>query len=437
MKSKRIAIIGVSILVLGTCIILLVWNWNWVKPRTGIFKYTTKTTIELADKDLQGKSIKVTEEIQASKTFWDLLQLAGIPFVLAGGGYLLNQREQERDEKRKEAEQNRAAENLREEALQTYFDRISELLLEHNLGEPHHLFPVPGQNPDQNNNPARDIARARTLTVLSRLDRDGQRKAAIVKFLHEAELIKKEVPIIHLDSADLSNANLNHVDLRDANLSGANLRSAILAGADLRSVNLSHTDLRDANLGEALLNDADLSFAKLSWSNLRNALLSSSNLRHANLNGADLSYANLTCINLNKARLSGAKLIAANLDTSSLRYADLRYADFDSSNLSYANFLEADLSETDLRHANLRHANLNGANLQGANLQNANLQDNDLRGVKNLIELQLDEAKLCETTKPNGEVSDRDCEKLRKEEEEQINKLSDDSYDLYLNEDEN
>ncbi len=267
-------------------IILLVTYWSRVLPWTGFFEYTTKTTVERENKDLQSKVTKFTEEKQAGKTLWDWLQLAGtiaIPVVLAGGGYLLNQREQERDEKRKEAEQNRAAENLREEALQTYFDRISELLLEHKLGEPPHLFSVPGQNPDQNNNPARDIARARTLTVLRRLDNDGQRKAAIVTFLHEAELIKEEIPII--------------------------------------------------------------------------------NLNDANLNGSNLSFANLE---------------------------------------------GADLSKTELGFANLGRAQLRRANLEGAILFEA-----DLSGAKNLIEKQLDQAKLCKTTLPDGKVNNRDCEELK------------------------
>lgn len=268
MKFKRTDIIWVVILVLG---VFVTWLVIERVPWSGFFEYTTKTTEERENYQPQSKLTKVTKEIQHDKTLWDWLQLAGIPFVLAGGGYLLNQREQERDEKRKEAEQNRAAENLREEALQTYFDRISELLLEHNLGQT-----------EQNNKPAQDIARARTLTLLSRLGGDGQRKAPIVRLLREAKLIMKEVPIIKLDGA---------------NLSRADLRGEFLIGVDLSWANLSYANLQETELGGANLTKA----------NLKGANLESVNLTNANLSGTDLSGVNLSRANLRDADLSGAK----------------------------------------------------------------------------------------------------------------------------------
>jgi Pentapeptide repeats (8 copies) len=330
MEFKRIAIIGCwTLAFVGAVayIILLVTYWRSSLPWTGFFEYTTKTTVERENKDPQSKVTKFTEEKQAGKTLWDWLQLAGtiaIPVVLAGGGYLLNQREQERDEKRKEAEQNRAAENLREEALQTYFDRISELLLEHKLS-----------NFSEKNNPARDIARARTLTVLRRLDSDGQRKAAIVVFLHESELIHKEEIreefLVHLQVTTI--INLNEANLKEAELSGASLYGANLEGANL-------------------------SFANLSFANLGGA-----ELRGANLEGAELSFADLRGAILYQANLSGASLY--------------------------------------------------GADLEGADIEGAILYQADLSRAENLIEKQLDQAKLCKTTLPDGKVENRDCEELK------------------------
>ena len=56
------------------------------------------------------------------------------------------------------------------------------------------------------NDEARYIARARTLTVLSQLDGDGERKKTVLQFLYEASLIKKNVDsnIVSLEGADLS-----------------------------------------------------------------------------------------------------------------------------------------------------------------------------------------------------------------------------------------
>jgi uncharacterized protein YjbI with pentapeptide repeats/uncharacterized membrane protein YkoI len=373
MEFKRIAIIyrwifWIPVLVgLIAWIILLVNYWSSSLPWTGFFEYTIKRTEEQNQIDKK-KTVKVTKEIQASKTLWDWLQLAGtlgtatIPVVLTYGGYLLNQREQERDDKRKEADRkrdeereetdrNRTAENLREEALQNYFDRISELLLKHKLGQPVQ-HPIPAQN----NNLARDIARVLTLTVLSRLDGDGQRKATIVRFLHEAELIKGREPIINLDRADLSGAILTKAILSSTNLGKANLR-----GADLTFANLSHADLREADLRDTILS-------------------------HANLEGADLAFANLS-------------------------RADLREADLREAILTQAILTKVFLLDADLDRANLNGAILTSANLTSAQFFMANLTSADLSSAKNLFDLQLVKARLCNTTLPDGTVSNRDCGK--------------------------
>lgn len=214
-------------------------DWRW----TGLSEYTAKRTEE---KDPKGQVIKITEEVQAGKTGWDYFQLAGavaVPIVLGFGGFWLNQQEQrrveareEQDQKRAEAnltlERQRAEENIREEALQTYLDRISELLLSNNLGKPY-----------PENNPAQDIARARTLTVLERLDKDGERKGAILRFLYEAELLKGDKPVVDLSKANLNQANLFYANLTKANLTDANLTKANLIGANLEQANLTDADL--------------------------------------------------------------------------------------------------------------------------------------------------------------------------------------------------
>jgi uncharacterized protein YjbI with pentapeptide repeats len=97
----------------------------------------------------------------------------------------------------------------------------------------------------------RTLARARTLTVLPRLD--SRRKGTVVRFLYEANLIKRERVILDLWEADLSGADLIEATLRDADLAGANLHRA-----DLYYANLMGADLREAYLNEAALNYANL-----------------------------------------------------------------------------------------------------------------------------------------------------------------------------------
>jgi uncharacterized protein YjbI with pentapeptide repeats len=119
----------------------------------------------------------------------------------------------------------------------------------------------------------RTLARARTLTVLRRLEPRG--KGDVVQFLYEAGLIKGTHPVISLYQADLFEADLSVVRLSDANLRGAYLRRA-----DLRYANLDSANLINANLFAAYLRGADLSDARLD-----NARLDNADLRNANLRG--------------------------------------------------------------------------------------------------------------------------------------------------------
>jgi Pentapeptide repeats (8 copies) len=141
--------------------------------------------------------------------------------------------------------------------------------------------------------------------------------------------------------------------------------------------------------------------AKMSKANLKKADLSSANLFNAVLLEADLSDADLSNANLLKADLRGANLSKALLFNAGLSNAILSFAI-----LSDANLLKADLSFAMLPYANFRGADLNNTNFEGANLLNAHLE-----GARNFSESQVSEAKLCNTTLPNGEVRNRDCGK--------------------------
>ncbi|RZM82529.1 pentapeptide repeat-containing protein [Leptolyngbya iicbica] len=271
------------------------------------------------------------------KTFWDWLGLIGVPLSLAILGYVLQRQQQKR-----------AADEEKEEILQTYFDRISVLLVDKNLlAIASKAYPRTKKSKDQSEEllktiqsiqaksltfeekellaAAVDVIRARTLSILRRFEHDGVRKGNVVRFLIETEVIGK------------AKMNLSDADLRDADLCGTNLINAYLSHADLRDANLSYAWLRGAYLGDANLEGADLEGAYFDG---------------ADLGGTNLSVANLSVANLSVAKLNGADIICANL-----------------------------------RHANLNHANLEGANLgdaylEGANLSFASLIDTNLSGTK-------------------------------------------------------
>src|SRR5260221_5154380 len=197
-------------------------------------------------------------QYQPTKALWDWLQLLLIPLVLAVAALLFNRATTR-------TEQTIALDKQREDLLQAYLDRMSELLLEKKLAT----------SPSEE---ASNVARVRTITILFQLD--ARRIGYVFAFLREAGLMSA-----YSDSSivSLSQANLNKIDLSQANLSEANLSEANLSEA-----NLSETNLRQANLSEANLFGANLGKANLSEANLSEANLGKANLGKANLFGADL-----------------------------------------------------------------------------------------------------------------------------------------------------
>jgi hypothetical protein len=150
------------------------------------------------------------------KTFWNWLELLVVPLAPVGIGFAFDLRQQgiedQRAERAREIEEQRA----QDDALQAYLDQMSTLLLEKDLCS------STEDNATEDSKEARTLARARTLTVLGRLD--PNRKPQVMQFLLEADLVgsvDESGPIIGLRSADLSRANLFNADLINADLSGA------------------------------------------------------------------------------------------------------------------------------------------------------------------------------------------------------------------------
>jgi uncharacterized protein YjbI with pentapeptide repeats len=154
---------------------------------------------------------------------WGWTKLLVVPAAIAAVGLWFNRQQQERA---LEVERQRA----QDEALQAYFDQMGQLLL--------------GKDPplrqSEEDSEVRTLARARTLTVLSRLD--GRRKGQVVQFLYEAGLISSVSPVLDLSDADL----------RWAFLVGAGLSGADLTGADLNWAVLTQADVTEEQLEEAL-----------------------------------------------------------------------------------------------------------------------------------------------------------------------------------------
>lgn len=274
------------------------------------------------------------------KTFWDWMELLVIPFVLASGAFILDRSEKEIERKNAEGRANLereiAKDRQQESALQTYLDRMSELLLEKKLQT-------------TENEEVRDVARVRTLTVLRGLD--PKRKGAVIKFLQEADLINEKETVISLKDADL-----REVDLKGKYIPFVNLENAILDNANLENANLTGSNLSNTHLKNANLYSVGFQSANLFRADIENA-----NLIKADLTGATLTYAHFDNADCREAFFVDAKAIGAHFTG-----ADLR--DSKSENTNYTN-------------ADFKSANLKGAYLQGANLNNASVTTKQLEEV--------------------------------------------------------
>jgi len=317
-----------------------------------------------------GESTLSNGNIVGEKTLWDWMELLIIPLVLALGAFFLNRSERatERDtaEKRSELEREIAKDRQQEAALQTYFDRMSDLLLKEKLRT-------------TKKKEVRDVARTRTISILRALD--TERSNLVINFLREARVVTEKNSI--LNKADLKSMNLRNLDLQNVYLQGASLEQANLERAKLWDVNLQDAILVYASLQHAQLWAANLQGANLQWANLQGA-----SLQRANLKGAILVYASLQMSVLHDADLQAAYLEQANLEGAYLERANLEGAYLQQANLEGANLQQANLEGANLQYAQLWAANLEQANLEGANLEEAILQ-----GAQNITESQLAKVK--------------------------------------------
>ena len=251
------------------------WQWaNWIG--VGEDKLVTKATERSSGESGAIQKVIFTEVPQPGKTLWDFLGLSGslaVPFLL----FYLGSQIQKKDKEIAEI-------NLREEALQRFLDRVSELLT---INQVNSLDPS-----DPLLELIKDIVQTRTLTILRSLGEDGERKGSVIKFLVEADLINSYF-INSYFKLDLSSANLSGANLSDTDLSRANLDNANLSNANLSNTDLSNASLSSANLSNANLSNTDLTSTKFYSANLSNANLSNAELTNAKLNDANFKGATL------------------------------------------------------------------------------------------------------------------------------------------------
>lgn len=309
----------------------------------GFMKSRRKTYLLYASLIILGVGLLfiLTETVRAkntgfeTKTLWDWMELLIIPLVLALGIFFLNQSERvverETANKRAELEREIAKDRQQEAALQSYIERMSELLIEKKLRT-------------TKIKEIRDVARTLTVSVMHTLDKD--RNNLVIQFLREAQLITDKKSV------------LNGANMEGMNLQGLDFRHVFMQSANLSKANLQGTSFLCANLQEASFWEADLQSA-----DFENAVLLKAYLAEANLQGANLA-----------ACLREVNFEGANLQKTFMHGADLKYA-----NLIDANLQEAQLFEAELQEAILAGADLQGANLTAANFEGADVDEEQLK----------------------------------------------------------
>jgi hypothetical protein len=123
----------------------------------------------------------------SGKTLWDWIDVLGVLLVVVVAGGLFGFATQ-RASQRAELERELATDQARQDTLRAYLDRMAALVLQ----EKGLLNSEPGSA-------IRAVAQAQTFAALRVLD--GTRKAILIRFLHDSQLISKERPIISLSLA--------------------------------------------------------------------------------------------------------------------------------------------------------------------------------------------------------------------------------------------
>lgn len=218
------------------------------------------------------------EEVQPGKTLWDWLQLLIVPAILIGVTFAWSATQTRSDNRREDrriaADRAAAKEARQDTTLQNYLDQMSGLMLNKNL-----LTSADGD-------PVRAVARTVTLTTLRRLDLE--RRAAVVRFLSEARLLRGESPPVVMKDANLRDVDFSGADLRLANLDDVDLGGANLSDTNLSGASFVTADLRGADLSDAYFSNTQLGYAVLRGADLRGADLRLANVRYADLRDADL-----------------------------------------------------------------------------------------------------------------------------------------------------
>lgn len=262
-----------------------IWSYVCLKPLNGCLWFACLFIVILiavmaiwADASPQWVGFGAYDESAEgprAKTLWDWMELLIVPATLVAGAFLLGKWQAEN-------ERRRAKDNQRQVLLDSYIDKMSELLLQNDL-----------QN--SKSDEVNSIARIRTLAVFRQID--GNRKGNALQFLYETGLINGSEPVVQMLGLNLDDAVLNGASLRDVNLAGT-----YCMNASLKNANFSN-----AILTGCTFTNSDMQSVDFSGASLDQAILSGCNLINANFTDADLYMADFRGASVRVKQLIEAK----------------------------------------------------------------------------------------------------------------------------------
>ncbi len=328
MRRDYRIIFGVGTSLLAFIFLSYYYQLDWTGfGNTALYKLEENIIIHDSNNKLklssdQKKSYNVIAE---SKTLWDWMTLFLAPTTIAGLGFWFQSIQEKAREQKAIEEKAKIDEQMREAILQSYLNDLSILLVDKKLNKFFISSDTPSKDyhidDDIDFKAALDIVKAKTLSIFRLFEQDVIRKASVLAFLGDTNLLKKlkiDISEINLEGANLRRANLTGSRLDKSNLSQANLTKVYLTDAHLNRANLSRSNLSDsfltrAHLNQSILVDANFTGAHLFKADLTEANLTGTNLTDADLTEANLTGANLTGANLTRAILTGAILTGVNL----------------------------------------------------------------------------------------------------------------------------
>ncbi len=225
LKKRRIV---TGFVIVGAIVgaIFLLYRFSWTGFGESHDKNILTITETATEKTQQGSKTTTktttTDKLEPAKTLWDWMSLFLAPATLAGLGFWFQHSQEKAKDAKETADTLAAADQQREAALQDYLSILSELLVDKRLKQ---LLP---QTPESQHEKSEDdatssttdvtdttmrdsatkvgiskaepaidadaalyVVKARTLSLLRLFDKDIPRKASVLSFLGDADILTK------------------------------------------------------------------------------------------------------------------------------------------------------------------------------------------------------------------------------------------------------